>query len=150
MLCPLQLTGLVAGRNTLGRRWKLVTASSLKAEQLEKLQALRAMQDAELTRSSWLGLSKVASGCGAMNDIVEAMDIDGQLFVSAHNLPEFIERASERGAEQEYLRIMEIIQGRIDIHSRFVEFCMENDARVTPSIFSSLMELRSLLRKIQE
>ena len=85
-----------------------------------------------------------------MNDIVEAMDIDGQLFVSAHNLPEFIERASERGAEQEYLRIMEIIQGRIDIHSRFVEFCMENDARVTPSIFSSLMELRSLLRKIQE
>ena len=93
---------------------------------------------------------KVASGCGAMSDIVEAMDIDGQLFVSAHNLPEFIERASERGAEQEYLRIMEIIQGRIDIHSRFVEFCMENDVRVTPSIFSSLMELRSLLRKIQE
>ncbi len=93
---------------------------------------------------------KVASGCGAMSDIVEAMDIDGQLFVSAHNLPEFIERASERGAEQEYLRIMEIIQGRIDIHSRFVEFCMENDVRVTPSIFSSLMELRSLSRKIKE
>ena len=93
---------------------------------------------------------KVASGCGAMSDIVEAMDIDGQLFVSAHNLPEFIERASERGAEQEYLRIMEIIQGRIDIHSRFVEFCMENDVRVTPSIFSSLMELRSLLRKIKD
>jgi hypothetical protein len=53
-------------------------------------------------------------------------------------------------AEQERLRIMEIIQGRIDIHSRFVEFCMENDVRVTPSIFSSLMELRSLLRKIKE
>ena len=53
-------------------------------------------------------------------------------------------------AEQERLRIMEIIQGRIDTHSRFVEFCMENDVRVTPSIFSSLMELRSLLRKIKE
>ncbi len=89
---------------------------------------------------------KVASGCGAMSDIVEAMDIDGQLFVSAHNLPEFIERAVERGAEQEYLRIMEIIQGRIDIHSRFVEFCMENDVRVTPSIFSALTELHSLSR----
>jgi hypothetical protein len=83
-----------------------------------------------------------------MNDIIEAMDIDGQLFVSAHNLPEFIERASERGAEQEYLRIIEIIQGRIDTHSRFVDFCMENDVRVTPSIFSALVELRSLLRRI--
>ena len=93
---------------------------------------------------------KVASGCGAMSDIVEAMDIDGQLFVSAHNLPEFIERASERGAEQEHLRIMEIIQGRIDIHSRFVEFCMNNDVRVTPSIFSALTELRSLSRRIKE
>ena len=148
MLCLLQLTGLVAGRNILGRRWKLGTASSLKAEQLEKLQALRVMQDVELTRSSWLGLSKVASGSGAMNDIIEAMDIDGQLFVSAHNLPEFIERASERGAEQEYLRIIEIIQGRIDTHTRFVEFCMDNDVRVTPNIFTALVELRSLLRRI--
>lgn len=51
---------------------------------------------------------------------------------------------------EERARIVDIIQGRIDIHSRFVEFCMENDVRVTPSIFSSLMELRSLLRKIQE
>jgi len=93
---------------------------------------------------------KVASGCGAMSDIIEAMDVDGQLYVSAHNLPEFIERAIERGAEQEHLRIMEIIQGRIDIHSRFVEFCMNNDVRVTPSIFSALTELRSLSRKIKE
>jgi hypothetical protein len=83
-----------------------------------------------------------------MNDIIEAMDVDGQLFVSAHNLPEFIERASERGAEQERLRIMEIIQGRIDTHASFVDFCMNNDVRVTPSIFSALVELRSLLRRI--
>lgn len=52
--------------------------------------------------------------------------------------------------QEERARIVGIIQGRIDTHSRFVEFCMENDVRVTPSIFSSLMELRSLLRKIQE
>lgn len=103
-----------------------------------------------MARSSLPVSPKVASGSGAMSEIVEAMDIDGQLFVSAHNLPEFIERAIERGAEQEHLRIMEIIQGRIDIHSRFVEFCMENDVRVTPSIFSALTELRSLLRKIKE
>jgi len=92
---------------------------------------------------------KAASGSGAMSDIVEAMDIDGQLYVSAHNLPEFMDRAIERGAEQERLRIIELVQGRIDTHSRFVEFCMENDVRVTPSIFSSLMELRSLLRRIE-
>ena len=47
-----------------------------------------------------------ASGCGVMNDIIEAMDVDGQLFVSAHNLPEFIERAMERGAEIERARVV--------------------------------------------
>ena len=87
---------------------------------------------------------------GAMNDIVEAIDIDGQLYVSGHNLPEFMERATERGAEMELLRVIEIIQGRIDVHSRFINFCMDNDVRVTPSIFTAIMELRSLLRKIQE
>jgi len=49
---------------------------------------------------------KAASGSGAMSDIVEAQDIDGQLYVSAHNLPEFLERASERGAEIERARII--------------------------------------------
>lgn len=87
---------------------------------------------------------------GAMNDIVEAMDVDGQLYVSAHNLPEFLARATERGAEMEWLRIMEIVQGRIDTHKRFIEFCMDNDVKVTPSIFTAIMELRSLLRKIEE
>jgi len=85
-----------------------------------------------------------------MSNIVEAMDIDGQLYVSGRNLPEFLARATERGAEMEWLRIMEIIQGRIDTHTRFIEFCMENDVRVTPSIFTSIVELRSLLRKIKE
>lgn len=92
---------------------------------------------------------KVAFGSGAMSDIVEAMDIDGQLYVSGQNLPQFLERATERGAEQERLRIMEIIQGRIDTHSRFIEYCMDNDVRVTPSIFSAVVELRSLLRRIE-
>jgi len=49
---------------------------------------------------------KAASGSGAMSDIVEAQDIDGQLYVSAHNLPEFLERAMERGAEIERARIV--------------------------------------------
>jgi hypothetical protein len=59
-----------------------------------------------------------------------------------------MQRATERGAEMERLRIMEIIQGRIDIHSKFVNFCMDNDVRVTPSIFTALIELRAVLRKI--
>ena len=93
---------------------------------------------------------KVASGSGVMSDIVEAMDIDGKLYVSGHNLPEFMERATERGVENERLRIMEIVQGRIDTHKRFIEFCMENDVRVTSSIYTAIIELRSLLRKIEE
>ena len=48
----------------------------------------------------------VVFGSGAMNDIVEAQDIDGKLYVSAHNLPQFMERATERGAEQERARIV--------------------------------------------
>jgi hypothetical protein len=56
---------------------------------------------------------KAASGSGAMSDIVEAMDIDGQLYVSAHNLPEFLERASERGAEIERARIVAWLRGSI-------------------------------------
>ncbi len=52
-------------------------------------------------------------------------------------------------AEEERARVVGIIQGRIDIHSRFIEYCMDNDVRVTPSIFSAVTELRSLLRKIE-
>jgi hypothetical protein len=52
-------------------------------------------------------------------------------------------------AEEERARIVGIIQGRIDTHSRFIEYCMDNDVRVTPSIFSAVMELRSLLRRIE-
>ena len=106
MLCPLQLTGLVAGRNTLGRRWKLAIASSLKKAMLEKSQELRAMQGVEPTKSLWFGLPMVVRVRGDMSDIVEAMDIDGQLYVSGQNLPQFLERAMERGAEMERARIV--------------------------------------------
>lgn len=46
-------------------------------------------------------------------------------------------------------RIVGIIQGRIDIHSAFIDSCMDNDVHVTPSIFAAVTELRSLLRKIE-
>jgi len=85
---------------------------------------------------------------GVMNDIIEAMDVDGQLFVSAHNLPEFIERASERGAEQERLRILEIIGRRADVHSAVIDSCMDHEIRIASSILGALSELRSLLREI--
>ncbi len=49
---------------------------------------------------------KAASASGAMSDIVEAQDIDGKLYVSGHNLPQFLERAMERGAEIERARII--------------------------------------------
>jgi hypothetical protein len=50
---------------------------------------------------------------------------------------------------EERARIVGIIQERIDIHSRFINFCMDNDVQVTPSIFSAIVELRALLRKIE-
>ena len=90
-----------------------------------------------------------ASVYGAMSDIVEALDIDGQLYVAGHNLPQFLERAHERGAEHERFRIMEMIQKRIDVHSGFVKFYTDKGRDIPPSIFSSLMELRALLREIE-
>ena len=66
-----------------------------------------------MARSSLPVNPKVVSGSGAMSDIVEAMDIDGQLYVSAHNLPEFLERAMERGAEIERARIVAWLRGSI-------------------------------------
>lgn len=59
-----------------------------------------------MARSSLPVSQKAASGSGAMSDIVEAQDIDGKLYVSGHNLPQFLERAMERGAEIERARII--------------------------------------------
>ncbi len=64
------------------------------------------MQGVEPTKSLWFGLPMVVRVRGAMSDIVEAMDIDGQLYVSGQNLPQFLERAMERGAEMERARIV--------------------------------------------
>ena len=59
-----------------------------------------------MARSSLPVSPKAASGSGAISNIVEAQDIDGQLYVSGHNLPQFLERAMERGAEIERARII--------------------------------------------
>ena len=69
-----------------------------------------------------------AFGSGAMNDIVEAQDIDGQLYVLAHNLPQFLERASERGAEMERARIVAWLRDNVstvisDLISIQIEEC---------------------------
>jgi hypothetical protein len=45
-----------------------------------------------------------AFACGAMNDMVEAMDVGGELYVSAHNLADALERAREAGREIERAR----------------------------------------------
>lgn len=90
-----------------------------------------------------------ASVYGAMSDIVEALDIDGQLYVSGHNLPQFLERATERGAEHERFRIMEMIQKRIDVHTGFMESCVDHEIAASRGILSALVELRSLLREIE-
>lgn len=42
---------------------------------------------------------------GAMSDLVEARDFNGELFVSATNLVEALQRARESGAEHERVRL---------------------------------------------
>ncbi len=83
--------------------------------------------------------------------------------VAAGSLHPGVARFYERGAHdhckdvktfarhrmEERDRIVGIIQGRIDIHSAFIDSCMDNDVPVTPSIFTAVTELRSLLRKIE-
>jgi len=71
---------------------------------------------------------KAAFGSGAMSDIVEAMDIDGQLYVSGHNLPQFLDRAMERGAEIERARIVSWLRDSVgtvisDLISIQIEEC---------------------------
>jgi hypothetical protein len=63
-----------------------------------------------------------------MNDIVEAQDIDGKLYVLAHNLPQFLERATERGAEMERARIVSWLRDNVgtvisDLISIQIEEC---------------------------
>ena len=65
---------------------------------------------------------------GAMSDIVEAMDIDGKLYVSGQNLPQFLERAMERGAEIERARIVSWLRDNVgtvisDLISIQIEEC---------------------------
>ena len=65
---------------------------------------------------------------GAMSDIVEAMDVDGKLYVSGHNLPQFLERAMERGAEMERARIVSWLRDNVgtlisDLISIHIEEC---------------------------
>jgi len=67
-------------------------------------------------------------GSGAMSEIVEAMDIDGKLYVSGQNLPQFLERAMERGAEMERARIVAWLRDNVstlisDLISIQIEEC---------------------------
>ena len=81
-----------------------------------------------MARSSLPVSPMAAFGSGAMSDIVEAQDIDGQLYVSAHNLPQFLERAMERGAEIERARIVSWLRDNVgtvisDLISIQIEEC---------------------------
>jgi hypothetical protein len=70
-------------------------------------------------------------------------------FATCHSSGHRSVKSNVTEAEEERARIVGIIQSRIDTHSRFIEYCMDNDVRVTPSIFSAIVELRALLRKIE-
>jgi hypothetical protein len=81
-----------------------------------------------MVRSSLPVSPKVVFGSGAMSEIVEAMDIDGKLYVSGQNLPQFLERAMERGAEIERARIVAWLRDNVgtvisDLISIQIEEC---------------------------
>lgn len=65
------------------------------------------------------------SGYGAMSDLVEARDIDGQLYVSAHNLIHAIERARDNGAEHERVRLLSLMTPNERRKLRVAEICAE-------------------------
>ena len=70
----------------------------------------------------------VVFGSGAMSEVVEAMDIGGKLYVSGHNLPQILERATERGAEMERARIVAWLRDNVgtvisDLISIQIEEC---------------------------
>jgi hypothetical protein len=73
---------------------------------------------------------KAASGCGAMSELVEARDIDGQLYISAHNLTQAIERARKSGAEHERVRLLSMMTPAERRGLRVIEVCV--DAGVSP------------------
>lgn len=54
-------------------------------------------------------LSMAAFGYGAMSDLVEARDFNGELYVSAGNLVAALDRAREIGADHERVRLLSMM-----------------------------------------
>ena len=65
-----------------------------------------------------------------MSELVEARDIDGQLYISAHNLTQAIERARRSGAEHERVRLLSMMTPAERRGLRVIEVCV--DAGVSP------------------
>ena len=83
--------------------------------------------------------------------------------VAAGSLHPGVARFYERGAHdhckdvktfarhrmEESDRIVAIIQGRIDIHSHFIEYYMDQEVEPPKGVLGALAELRSLKREIE-
>lgn len=68
---------------------------------------------------------KVASGYGAMSELVEARDFNGELYVSANNLVAALERARKNGAEHERIRLASMMTPHERKLLRVREVCAE-------------------------
>lgn len=73
--------------------------------------------------------SKVVCVRGAMSELVEARDFGGELYVSATNLVEALQRARESGAEHERIKLESMLTPRERRILRVREMCA--DAGVT-------------------
>lgn len=72
-----------------------------------------------------------ASGYGAMSELVEARDFNGELYVSVQNLTQAIDRARKNGAEHERVRLLSMMTPAERRGLRVIEACV--DAGVSPS-----------------
>ncbi len=88
--------------------------------------------------------------------LVEKLRTDGQgwSFVAAEHIEE---QAAEKkqlngiiqGLESKLEFIISAIHRRVDTHSKFIESCVDHDIHPSPALFSTVAELRSLLREIE-
>jgi len=54
------------------------------------------------------------------------------------------------GQEEERIKIMDIIKDRLTIHEGFINGALDHGVEPSPSIYSAMVELRSLLRELEK
>lgn len=89
------------------------------------------------------------SGYGAMSELVEARDIDGQLYVPVTNLADALNRARKNGAEAERIRLMAMMTPHERRMAHVRDVCEQHGVSVKEVLGKSklpkIVEVRQIL-----